>query len=928
MYINILKKLLGILVLFVFTISTSIANNMQNAQRAIDNKEYSTAIIHLKNELKENPTYAQARFMLGRIYFQQGKIKSSIKELSRAHKLDPDNEELLISYAEALGQAGEFEKMQTVLQRTVSDKELNSKRLSLLGYVDMSENQLADAKSRFNEANKEYPTNLAYIGLTKIAIVEEDTDTAQTMLNKAFEIDPDSLPTLHQQAKLFFIKKQYKKALNSYNQLITKQANHLTYYIERATTLTFLQEKEQAKEDIQFVLDKNAHNPNAHFLLSRILLTEGDFAGAKTAAEQVIAVKPNYLPALYNASLAYYALKQYNQAEKYLTIYVTADPENITAQNLLAQIYLLQQKPQQALLILEEIPEEEIIKNSQTLFLMSKAHLALKETQKAIQRLNQAKLIDPKNEQIQKLLITTEFTFGDLNNSIKDLEKLSTTEYAEIKTDLLLVMSYIKQGNIKKAEQRIIELQVKYPASNPEHSKIQNTYAVIILLKGNIKQAISLLKEIVSNNKDDIASRMSLARILVMQSKWSQAQEFLLQVTHINNQAKNVWVRLANIAEKQNNPELQEKYLLSAIQYSKNNADQQMKHIQRLSQWYLNQKEPIKILLLAEQLKIEDDNIHTQIFLAQAYLLNQQNNQAEQLLKKIILRNNDLVEPKIILARLIATNTKRTDEALKLLNNALYITPEAEKIFILQAEILAKQGRYEEALAISEELNKQNSNTLTGNLLEANIYILQKKYMDALTIYQQAYKQRPNRNIAHKITSTLLLLKEEEGAIESLSNIIKNDPQDIDSIYQLAILLHKKQQLQQAAQYYRQVLKLNPKHSMALNNYAWVLFDEHNIKQAVQMAKTAYQQSPSSAAIADSYGWFLIHEGEYQKGVKILEDAASQNKENYNIQYHLALAYAKNNQQNKALYILEEVINYQKNFSEKEKAIRLKQKLK
>ncbi len=201
----------------------TLAGALEDAQQAIEKKDYATAVIHLKNQLKETPKNARACFLLGRLYLQQGKLDSSIKELSRAHEYVPDNTEFTFLYAEALQIAGKYKKLQKLLDTPFSDKKQEATRLSFLGFAHLASRQLADARQAFEASIAANPNIRAYNGLATIAIMENNLEQAKQYLSKSETLEPDNASTRHLKAKLANLDKQPEQALAIYNQLIKDQ---------------------------------------------------------------------------------------------------------------------------------------------------------------------------------------------------------------------------------------------------------------------------------------------------------------------------------------------------------------------------------------------------------------------------------------------------------------------------------------------------------------------------------------------------------------------------------------------------------------------------------------------------------------------------------------------------------------------------------
>ena len=72
----------------------------------------------------------------------------------------------------------------------------------------------------------------------------------------------------------------------------------------------------------------------------------------------------------------------------------------------------------------------------------------------------------------------------------------------------------------------------------------------------------------------------------------------------------------------------------------------------------------------------------------------------------------------------------------------------------------------------------------------------------------------------------------------------------------------------------------------------------------------------------------LIKQGQLSEGLTILEKAANLAPAANDIQFHLAEAYSANNNNSKAVAILEKIIKAEQNFSEKKAAVDLLNKLK
>ncbi len=924
-----LSSLVIMAMLNISVFSTAFADTLEDAQQAIDKGDYSTAVIHLKNQLKKTPNNPQARFLLGSVYLQTGKLNSSLKELGRAHDLLPEDTKILFHYVDALQASGKKNKIIELLKKPLENKNLESQRLTYIGYAHLSMNQLAEASQKFKQANQLAENTNAYSGLIRLALYEKDYNLAEQLLEKSFSIEPDKTSTLQLKAKLANINMQYELALSIYNELIKKNAGNLSFYLERAATFAIIQKNKQAKADLKVILDKIENHPQANFIKSQILLQEKDFVGAQEAAQRVVNVAPKHMPAAFVLGTANFALKQYNQADEYLTIYLASNPGNLKAQNILANVYLAQGKTQQTLLILEGLSQEQLEKNPLLLVTMGGAYIQKGETKKGIEYLSQAQNLAPDNQNIRKRLIAAQFQTGELDDAIDELKQLvtiqgSTSDSAQqAKTNYLLIISYIKQKQFDKAEDKINQL---LPGA-PEDTRLLNLKALTEQLKGNTEKSIAQYKAIIEKDKANIPAYMGLARISALQSKWQESKGYFEKVIEINPAALKAYLGLAAIAEKQNKPQAAEQYFFDAIEKSEKNIPSQLAIAKLLSRWYQSHKQPEKILALAKHLDKQHPNENTvRSFLAQAQLINKQNERAEHTMRSIINVDKKDIKHRVLLARLISQDNQRITEALELISEARNIQPENQLLYTLEASLLIAQHNYDDAVNLARIMQVQFPEKTIGKLLEADIYRAQKKYNKALTLYQEVYKQDASNNVLSAIIDMHLILKQNDQAILLLTDAVNKTPDDISNLFKLASLYHEKQEFDKAELYYRQILDIKPGHIISLNNLAWIKIDS-DVKQALSLAKQAYEQASDSPSIMDTYGYFLVRDTQYEAGLELLKKAASGKPDDMDIQYHLAFTYEKLEQHGKAREILKKIVSSKQAFSEKKKAQQLLQEI-
>lgn len=126
-----------------------------------------------------------------------------------------------------------------------------------------------------------------------------------------------------------------------------------------------------------------------------------------------------------------------------------------------------------------------------------------------------------------------------------------------------------------------------------------------------------------------------------------------------------------------------------------------------------------------------------------------------------------------------------------------------------------------------------------------------------------------------------------------------------------------------AAEHFRKVLAASPDDTETLNNLAYILADrQEQLDEALKLAQRARERAPANLAIADTLGWVLYRKGLYSPAIQHLEAAASL-KGNAVPAYHLAMAYAKSGNRQKAQTALQTALKINPNAAEAEEAKRL-----
>jgi len=485
------------------------------------------------------------------------------------------------------------------------------------------------------------------------------------------------------------------------------------------------------------------------------------------------------------------------------------------------------------------------------------------------------------------------------------------------------IFRLIKNNKIDEAESRVSNLLKN---STPE-AEIFNLKALIAISKKDIKLAITNYKKAIELNPEDLLAHTALANVFFDSKKITEASNYANKALTINKKSTIPYKILSKIAENQDKLQEAKNILLTGQKNVRGEATLEIEIATSLGDLYISEKQPQKVLTIAQDIANRyPSNNATLDFLVRAQLANKQTKQAEQTLRQLIKQDTSDSKHRLVLISLLINSKKNEEEILPLLNEVSLIDPNNIQTLITTAALLTKLKHYPEALKTADEIKRLSPNTGIADQIKGKIYIDEKKYNQALSLYRKIYRTQPTKKTLFKIIDILMIQNKHQEAISLLDKELNKDNNNVAAHYKLATIYQQQQNLDKSENHYKKVIDALPNNTLALNNLAW-LYYEHNLPEAISLAKKAYELDPKSANIIDTYGSILIKQKKFNQGIEILQKGVKLAPKNYNIQYHLAQAYSKSNQNKLALEILNRILKNEHNFTEKKLAQLLFNKL-
>jgi len=185
----------------------------------------------------------------------------------------------------------------------------------------------------------------------------------------------------------------------------------------------------------------------------------------------------------------------------------------------------------------------------------------------------------------------------------------------------------------------------------------------------------------------------------------------------------------------------------------------------------------------------------------------------------------------------------------------------------------------------------------------------QDRMREAITLCAEAAKS--DSSLAPAIALTAVLLSGQPTADDFqlaeplLVKAVEDHRNDVNLLLQVAAarVLQGGKRVEDAVRLYRQVLALQPRHVWAMNNLATLLSEQNDKskrQEALKLIDRAIQIAGPQPGLLDTKGMILVYDGKADEAVPLLQEAALAPEADPRYAFHLAVAYCRTGENDKA----------------------------
>ncbi len=915
-------KMLAVVMLLQLAVSANATTKeqyLQNAKKYYRDGKYRETTIELKNAIKEDPEYVDARLLLGEVNLVTGQPLAAEKEYLQAKKAGARAALWVIPLGDVYLKMGRYDEImqQLKLGADSSPEELSS--LSVLrGMALSSLNKNEKAKEEFNRALQLNSVNAkAYLGLASIAMNSGDLKEAESLIIKAVDVEPKLLDVHLAMTGIKLKQGDIKGAISSIEKARGISSINVRVLLASAEIYLSSGNIDKAEEDVDKALEKYPSLPIANHIKSMVLFAKRDFEASKNSANKVLRVSKDNLAAIKILGAIAIINKEYFSAQEHLQKAHSLAPKDTRVMKGLAEAQYKSGDFIKAKLSLKKVlditPDD-----AAAISMLGSVYLKLGETEKGKKYMEKAVEMDPTAASHKTNLALANIIIGDNKSAIAALEQISADE-TSVKSDALLAITLAKDKEFGRA----FEIANKLIDREPQSSGGYTLRGEINLMAKNNEAAAADFAKAVEINPENLKAILNLARTNAILGKHDLAEKLFKDVLQKKKDDLQAMFGLVGVAQLNKDSDELQKWLEKINElYPTHIASASM-----LTNMYAQKKDFLKSIAVSRKLYKEyPRNIDVLVMFANQLLLKGEYKRAADYYENGVKLDPENGKLYFLLARAVS-GAGDNSKALTILDKGLENDSGNMDLYKGKARLLQVEKQHDKALKLAKQIIKKWPDDAFGYDFAADIYAEKKDLKRSIEFYEKTIEKLDNPETRIKLHRVLSLSGDNKASVDILREWYIKNNMDMKLNAVLALTLQKQGNGGEAIGVYETMIRQQPQNIVALNNLSWLYMEKGDLKKAEENAKSAYEVNPELAAVLDTYGWILVKIGKLEEGDKLIQDAIRIAPQDRDIRYHVAAVLAQKGDNESAIIEVKQALDGKEEFQSKAEAQKLLEQL-
>ncbi len=906
------------------------ASLYEEALIKFQNKELSTAVIHLKNALSEDPEFMAAHLLLGRAYLQQGEGALAERELILALRLGADRALVSVPLGQAYVLQRKYREILDEIHPGEFLPDLNAKIMVIRGDAHLELNELVKAEQAYREAARYDPIATSpLLGLINVLLRKADFDAVDSVLQQALDLGPEDSAVWHTKGAVAHARARFDEAIAAYSRSLELQPGNYKVQVAMASTYMDMGNYDLALEVLNQIGEPQIPDPQVAYLrsvsyarlgnpeASREAMLEADGIMAKLPSE----MKQAHLETLLLAGLIDYSLNRMDEAYANLDLYVRRDPGNPGARKLLGSILFKRGQYDRVIQVLKPALEQ-IPNDYRLLTMLGTAYSKKGRHLRAIDLLDRAVAVGGDAVDARTQIALSHLAQGQSDLGVEQLsEVFASTDEARL-AGMTLVLEHLRREENSQA----VKIARLLSQRNPQDLKLLNLLASAEIAAGNIPAATDHLEQILKQDEKFLGAELNLAKIDRAAGRMAQARTRLERARTHHPDNTLVMLEQARLEEAVGKPEVAVELLLKAVALDERSVESQI----YLGELYirLGKQEALNRQLQTLE-RLFPDDIQVVRLIGVGHL-SQGNLEMARTLFRRMTKMAGYRAPLLLDASRLLRSAGDLDGAAWALRKVLEDNPRSVPAQTGLAEVLLASGRSGSAEKVIGRLLQFHADQADSHRLQAELAMQRGDLPGAIVGYEKALALGGGQAVMLRLYRAYLAGGDIQAGVSFLQQQIADTPEGPDR-YPLNMALAEGYlrlgDLPAAEQIYEALINAGSKDPQLFNNLAMIRFGRGDAN-ALELARNAHELAPDNPAINDTLGWILVKTGKPAEGLPYLRNASLREASNKGIRFHIAVALSALGRKDEARRELQRLIDSGEAFADQAQAKALLRELK
>lgn len=874
---------------------------LDSARSYLAKNDLNAASIQLKNALQQDGSLAEARFLLGSVYLEQGDFAGSVRELRRAADLGYAEAEVLPPLAQALVMSGEFEQViRDFGERNLDDRSAQARILVAVGDAHRALGQVDQAEAAFRNAIDADGGNVsAWVGLGRSKLVTGDLDGALSDADAALALDSRAGRAHALRADVFVLRKEIPEAVAALDTALKSEPRAVNYHFSLISMLLATNDLDAAEQRLPAMLAVAAGHPSTLYLKAFIDSRRDRLPEARDGVEEALRLVPGHLPSELLAGSIYVRLNDHVRAQSHLERVLARSPGQPLARRLMAASLLATGNQARAREIMEPLlaaGQDDTV----TLNLAGQIYLASGDFERASDFFERVSVADPEDAQARTRLGLARLAGGDAEGGLAELEAASALDDAAGQPDVALILAHLRAGELDKAFAAQQELERK----QPDHPQTHNLKGGILMARQDPEGARMAFDRALELDPQFLAAAVNLARLDIAQAKPEVAKQRFESIISRNPARPEPYLLLADLQARTGASPVEVRATIERAIAANPSARAPKVALARN---LLGANEATRARSIAQDLLVsEQDDPAALALLAQAQNALGERQQAISTLNRLVRLQPQSPIPLVALSEVQRAADDRTG-AEQSLRRALALRADLLEAQQRLIAVLVETQRAPEALTLARDIQVQRPDNAVGYRLEGDIRTTDGNWEQAIPAYRKAFELTGTGELAVRLHRAQTRAGKTEEASATATDWLRQHPEDVGMRMHLAGEALAQSRFEEAEALYRRVIELQPRNALVLNNLAWVA-GRLERPDAIALGERALALAPDNPAMLDTLGMLQIEHGEHEKGLANLRKAVDRAPNLAALRLNLAKAYSTLERKADALREFDEVL--------------------